>query len=212
MFIWPIFAPMTEKQTILTSSEKLFMRYGLKSVSMDDIARDLGMSKKTIYQFVQNKEVLIKEIVVARIEREMKIIEGIFEKGQSALEEILSIARFITKDLRDMSPKVLFDMQKYYRDIFQMIESFHNEFIYKTIKDNLVRGIEEGLYRKDINAEVIARLYVGKTVMLVDESAFSLREYHPDELFIQHIRYHIHGVASPKGIKLLEKYTKANEK
>jgi len=203
---------MSEKEKILASSEKLFMRYGIKSVSMDDIARELGVSKKTIYQSVENKEVLVKEIVVARSEREMKMIDEIFSCCDNALEEILTLARHITKDLRDMSPKVMYDMQKYYRDVFQMIESFHNEFIYKTIKDNLIKGIKEDLYRKDINAEVIARLYVAKNVILVDESEFSLREYHPDELFMQHIKYHIHGVAAPKGIKLLDKYTKANEK
>jgi len=203
---------MTDEQKIIATSDKLFMRYGLKSVSMDDIARELGMSKKTIYQFVDNKEELIKEIVVSRIEGEMKMLDQVFKESNDALEELLGIARYITTELRDMSPKVMYDMQKYYREVFQLIESFHNEFIYKTIKNNLVRGIKEGLFRKDINAEVIARLYVGKNVMLVDESAFSLREYHPDELFIQHIRYHIHGVAAPKGIKLLEKYSKANEK
>ncbi len=203
---------MTEKDKIVNKAEALFMRFGLKSVSMDDIAREIGISKKTLYQSVDNKEDLIKEIVVKRIETEIEIVDSVNEKAQNAMEEILGFSRQITKELRGISPGVIYELQKYYHEIFKIIESFHNEFIYKTILDNLQRGIEEGIYRKNIKAEIVAKLYVANNILIVDEGAFSLREYHPDELFQEHIRYHIYGVASPKGIKLLDKLSMTNEK
>ena len=203
---------MTEKEKVLHAAESMYMRYGIKSISMDDIARELGISKKTLYQHVENKEDLIGQILKMRIARETAMIQSAIKNADNALEEILTIARSITLELRTMSPKVLFDLQKYYRNIFAAVESFHSDFIYQTIKNNIMRGVREGIYRDNLNEEIIAKLYVGKNLMLVDEGSFPLDTYHRDELFQEHMYYHIHGIASPEGIKLLENYVKINEK
>lgn len=197
---------MSEEKKIFSVSESMFMRFGLKSVSMEDIARELGISKKTLYHFVENKEDLIRKILAERISGVNEKMTYALKNSSDAMSEILNIARYITMELREMSPRVLFDLQKYYRELFQLVESFHNEVIYQLIKDNLERGIKEGLYRREINVEIIARLYVGKNIMLVDETAFPLGTYQQDQLFQEHINYHIRGVASAAGILLLDKY------
>ena len=132
----------------------------------------------------------------------------IVKESENAVEEILNIAKYITELLREMSPKTLYDLQKYYRDIWDLMEGLHQQYIYSVIKTNIERGIQEELYRSDLNPDIVARLYVAKNSLLVDEKLFPLKDYNTEQLFKEHIKYHIFGVASKKGLRLLEKYTK----
>lgn len=184
------------------------MKYGLKSVSMDDISRTLGISKKTLYQFVENKKDLVQQIFARHIEEEQTAIDEIVADSGDALEALLGIAKYITALLREMSPTTLYDIQKYYGDIWLMIQKLQTTYFAQIIKTNIERGMTEGLYRKDLNADIVAKLYVGKTFIIVDEEVFPLKEYNIENLHWEYIRYHIHGIASTKGLKLLEKYSK----
>lgn len=127
------------KATILEKVHQLFMKYGLKSVSMDDISRQLGISKKTLYQCVENKRDLIKEVFQKHIEEEEAAISEIVAKSKDAVDEMIGIARFVTALLREISPTTLYDMQKYYGDIWGMMEALHQDHIYTVIKTNLDR-------------------------------------------------------------------------
>ena len=196
------------RANILEKVHELFMKYGLKSVSMDDISRKLGISKKTLYQCVENKRDLIKEVFQKHIEEEEAAISEIVAKSKDAVDEMIEIARFVTALLREISPTTLYDMQKYYGDIWGMMEALHQDHIYSVIKTNLDRGISEGLYRKDLNTDIIAKLYVGKTLLIVDEDVFPLKDYNKEKLYVEYVHYHLHGIALPKGLKLFEKYTK----
>lgn len=185
----------------------MFMKFGIKSVSMDDLARELGISKKTLYQSIDNKEDLVRGVLEARIELDKKLSTLAKEQSDNALEEILVIGRNVVRELREMPDQVIFELKKYYREVFQLVEDFHQDFIFRIIKENIERGAQEGLYREDINAEVVAKLYVGKNIMIVDETTFPLEKYTRDELFQEHFKYHIRGIASDRGLKLLEKYS-----
>ncbi len=196
------------RANILEKVHELFMKYGLKSVSMDDISRKLGISKKTLYQCVENKRDLIKEVFQKHIEEEEAAISEIVAKSKDAVDEMIEIAKFVTALLREISPTTLYDMQKYYGDIWGMMEALHQDHIYAVIKTNLDRGILEGLYRKDLNTDIIAKLYVGKTLLIVDEDVFPLKDYNKEKLYLEYVHYHLHGIALPKGLKLFEKYTK----
>lgn len=198
------------RTNILEKVHELFMKYGLKSVSMDDISRKLGISKKTLYQCVENKRDLIKEVFQKHIREEEAAINEIVAKSKDAVDEMIEIARFVTALLREVSPTTLYDMQKYYGDIWGMMEALHQDHIYGVIKTNLDRGILEGLYRKNLNTDIIAKLYVGKTLLIVDEDVFPLKDYNKEKLYLEYVHYHLHGIALPKGLKLFEKYTKAD--
>lgn len=194
------------KQRILVTARKLFMRYGIKSVSMDDLASELGISKKTLYKEVANKEDLIKEIIRLDIEMDSFMSFQAIEQGSNALDAMLVMGRYVVKKLRGMPVKVIFELKKYYPSSFQLFEDFHQNFLYEKIKENIEQGIKEGLYREDLNPGVIARLYVRKNLIIVDEDSFPLDKYHRDKLFEEHFKYHIRGIASSKGIELLDKY------
>ncbi len=197
---------METKQRILNTAESLFMRYGLKSVTMDDVSRELGISKKTLYQFVENKKDLINAVIAATIQSEKEVMDQIQAESTNAIDEMLRIARHVTQKLREFHPGAVYDLQKYYREAWDLMNAFHEHYIFSTIKGNIERGQTEGLYRSDANSEIIARLYVGKTFDLVDESNFPLARYNRQKLFQEYILYHLRGIASTKGLKLLEKH------
>lgn len=194
------------KKQILDKSEELFMRYGIKSVTMDDIARELGISKKTLYQSVENKTELIEQIFHQRIEREKRRMAEIRESSADAVEEILKIADYVIAELRQLSPTTMYDLQKYYRGTWCQMDALHQSHVYQLIRDNIERGMEQGVYRHDLDPDIIAKLYVGKTSLVADDELFPLREYNIEALFKQYIHYHIHGIASPKGLGLLEQH------
>ena len=193
---------------ILIKAENLFLRYGIKSVSMDDIARELGISKKTLYQAVENKKDLLMQVIQAHVAAELEEMNTIQDEATDAIDEMLRVTQYVLPTLRQMSPTVIYDLQKYYQEVWQLIEGFHNENIFKMIKTNLERGISEGIYRDDFNADIVAKLYVGKTVLVIDEDLFPLKNYNKENLFKEYIKYHIRGIASAKGLKLLEKHFK----
>ena len=194
------------REEILTRTKELYMRYGIKSVTMDDVARELGISKKTLYQFVQNKEDLIKSIIEYYISNETECMQEISEGAADPIDQILTIARHAISMLRQMNPKTMYDLKKYYHQYFRMMDAFHLDFVYHKIKQNLLDGMQAGLYRKELDADIIAKLYVGKTMLLTDEDMFPAKDYNRDALFAEYIKYHLHGILSDQGLKKLKSY------
>jgi len=178
---------------------------------MDDIAREMGMSKKTLYQYVDNKTDLIEQIFQQHAEEEKKVIERIRHDSADAIDEILRIARYVVAQMREMAPTTVYDLQKYYRNTWKQMDALHQRHVYTVIKDNLERGIRQGVYRSNLNPDIVAKLYVGKTSLVADEEMFPAREYNIQNLYWEYINYHIRGIASAEGQRLLEKY-KAAEK
>lgn len=175
---------------------------------MDDVARELGISKKTLYQFVENKADLINQILAHHFEQEQREISRIQQAAGDAIEELLMITKHVTQMLRQTSPTVTYDLQKYYRKGWERMERFHQKYIYEVIYKNIEDGVRQGIYRDDVNIDIIAKLYVGKTSLIVDEDLFPLQQYNKENLFVEYINYHIHGIASPKGLALLDKHAK----
>lgn len=197
---------MDTKHQILTKAESLFMRYGIKSVTMDDLAREMGMSKKTLYQYVSNKADLIENIFQHKIEEEQKMMAQYKAESTDAIDEILKIARHVIRELRQFSPSVMYDLQKYYRGTYRQMEAFHTRHIIKMIRENIERGMKEGVYRSNLSPDILSKLYVAKSSLVADQELFPLQQYNIEQLFKEHIIYHIYGVASPKGLKIFEEY------
>lgn len=187
------------------------MRYGIKSVTMDDIAREMGISKKTLYQYVPNKADLIEQIFQAHITEEKCMTEEIRSTSSDALEEMLRIGRYVVEKLRSMSPTTVYDLRKYYGSIWKKMEAQMKQHVYGVISDNIGRGIQQGIYRSELDPDIIARLYVGKSVLVADEDVFEIGDYDLATLHQEYIRYHIHGIASEKGRQLLAKHLAAQQ-
>ena len=196
---------------ILNEVDQLFMRYGIKSMTMDSISKELGISKKTLYQFVDNKTDLIEQVIRWHMEAELLALTEIRENAKDAIDEILGIAQYGVQQLRELNPTAIYDLQQHYKKVWNLLESLHMQHVYAFIKGNLEKGIEEGLYRNDFNPDIVAKLYGGKTLLVVNEDVFPLKDYNKEKLFEEYIQYHIHGVASAKGLKRLEKYLSKEE-
>jgi len=194
------------RDEILVRTKEMFMRYGIRSVTMDDIARELGISKKTLYQHVDNKDDLIKAIIENYIENETECMKEISQDSVDPIDQMLTIARHVITILRDVNPKTMYDLKKYYRPYFKMMDAFHLDHVYHVIKRNLIRGVEEGLYRENIDADIIAKLYVGKTMLISDEELFPAADYDRHTLFAQYMIYHLRGILSEKGVEKLKTY------
>jgi len=201
---------MDLKNKIIEKAEDLFLRYGLKSVTMDDIARKLGISKKTLYQYVENKTDLVSKIVLAHIEEEKAMMSEVRSQSADAIEEMLKVGRYAIQQLRKLSPTLMYDLQKYYGNIWIMLQKLHMEHGQQMIRDNIDRGMRQGVYRQDINADILARMYVMSTFALVNEEVFPLKEFNRERLFIEFIKYHIHGIASEEGLVLYQRHAKTS--
>ena len=197
---------MDLKEKVLSNSFDMFLRYGVKSVTMDDIARENGISKKTLYQLVDNKADLIRRIFKEHIEEEKRAFEEIKNTSTNAIEEMLNIALHVTQTLRKLGPNTIYDLKKYYRNTWEKMEALHQQHIFSIIKENIEAGKKQRVYRKDLNTDIVARIYVGMATLVVDEMFFPLKKFNRENLFSELIKYHIYGIASEKGLRLLKKH------
>ncbi len=191
-------------QKIIQTANKHFTKYGIRSVSMDDIARELGMSKKTIYEKVGNKEELIKKAMEFHIQLDCEMTAELQKKKGNAIDEMLSIADFVIQELSDLNPSVIYDLKKYYRNIWEMMETHRYTHIHTNILRNLQSGIEQGLYRENIRPELIAHFYTGIVNVLTEGDSLEQKKYTVAEAYIEAFKYHIYGIASEKGIDYLK--------
>lgn len=192
---------METKQKILDQTFDLIMKFGIKSVSMDDISKRIGISKKTIYQYFENKKGLIHEVIENHILKDEADISEIIIGAKDAIEEMLQVAKHVLVFLRGMSPSMMFDTQKYYPKIWARVENQHFTFILNTIVENIKRGQNEGYYCDDIDADIISKMYVRQILTLADESVFPLSKYERSDLYKSLVTYHVRGLLSEKGRK-----------
>src|SRR6478672_2102667 len=141
------------KERIQQKANDLFMQYGLRSVSMDDIANSLGISKKTIYLYYADKDEPVNEVVGSIIKKNQATCDVDRQSAENAIHEIFLAIELVKELFRSMNPSLLYDMQKYYPASFKMFLAHKNDYLFGIIKANLLRGVSEELYREDIDVE-----------------------------------------------------------
>ncbi|MFN4081661.1 MAG: TetR/AcrR family transcriptional regulator [Saprospiraceae bacterium] len=191
-------------RTWLSRVEELFIRYGIKSVTMDVVARELGISKKTLYQFVRNKDELVRKVLKAHIEEEQLMGERCKNEADNAIEEIFQVIAYAQSDFSRIKTGVLYDLKKYHPEAWEMMRTHHNEHLMRNMRNNLERGIREGLYRSDFDPEVIARLHVADSFILLDEAWFPRSHFSLVSIFREYMLFYLHGIVSDRGRTLLQ--------
>nr|MBA2746982.1 TetR/AcrR family transcriptional regulator [Flavisolibacter sp.] len=151
---------MDQEARILIKAHELFNRYGVRSVSMDDIATSLGISKKTVYQHYTDKEALVKAVFTSVIDQNKTRCCQDRAASENAIHEIFHALDMMQEMFAQMNPIVLFDLQKYHPAVYQVFYQHKSEFIFNMIKSNLENGIKEELYRDDLDVDVIARFRI----------------------------------------------------
>lgn len=186
----------------------LFFKYGVKSVTMADIARELGISKKTIYTKVTDKNDLVEKVMEYRLTCDQQMVQQIATADKNAIDEQFDICSAFGQIIKNMHPSVMFDLKKYYPEIWKKFKCHKENFALQMLIKNLKKGKEQGVFRKGFNEEVIARLYFAQIDAIMDSTVFDPKEFNYLELVLEMMIYHISGVSSPEGTIYLEKTLK----
>lgn len=203
---------MDEKlKEILEKVGEIFMRYGIKSVTMDDLARQLGVSKKTLYKYVSDKRDLVDKTFEVFMEQDKCMIDDICTKGMNAIDELFEISENVTSHIKDIHPSIFYDLQKYYPESWNHFTNYKHDFVCDCIERNLNKGIEEGLFRDNMNVEIIARNYVYRMDDIFNPEIYPPSKFKYAEVYLEIFRYHIRGIASPKGIEYLKEKVKKEQ-
>lgn len=202
---------MNTKDRILAHADQLFMKYGVRSVTLDDIAKDLGISKKTIYQYFENKQDIICEVARAYMCREVEEGDRIIEEAENAVDELARFIHYVIQSMKLISPQMIYETQKYYPQAWKIFEEHKTDYILGTVRENLERGIKEGMYRDDIHVEIVSRMRVAQIAMSIDTSIFPIDEFDLLEVQLQMIELYLFGVMSKKGRKYLLKHKYQHE-
>jgi DNA-binding XRE family transcriptional regulator len=189
-------------KNILLKVRELYMKYGIKSVTMDDVASEIGISKKTLYQFVTDKDELVGKIIDHEIILRQKEICNCFKVGYNAVEELFEISLFMNKQMREQNPATEHDLRKYYPHHYEKIVKIRKEGIYNYILLNLKKGKAEELYRAEMNEEVIAKLYLSRSEIIHTSNLFTVEELTSVKIFRELLIYHVRGIATEKGIEV----------
>jgi AcrR family transcriptional regulator len=200
---------MDEKRLeILERASAVYMKFGIKSVTMDDLSRELGVSKKTIYKYFADKNDLVKSIIEMKIQMDQAVCLNSTNQSENAIEDLICVNKFVVEHMGNVNPTVFYDLQKHYKEAWDIIEKHKWEFVLSMIKTNIERGIKEGIYRDNLNVEVIARLYVASTENIMNSAIFPWPEFKFQEVFTEMIRFHLKGMANDEGFKYIKQKMK----
>ncbi len=184
----------------------MFLRYGIKSVSMDDISRDLGISKKTLYSLIPNKKQLVANVLRNFMAEEQRLVEVIHSEAQDPIHELILIAKHVISMLKKIAPTTIYDLRKYYREEWYSLERERDQMIFSDIKRNLETGIAAGVYREDLDVDLLTTLYLRMATYITDEKIIDQSPQYKVQLYIEFIKYHIRGIATDHGLFTLRKY------
>jgi AcrR family transcriptional regulator len=203
---------MEAKERILEKAHELFHRYGIRSVSMDDIAAQLGMSKKTVYQYYVDKDELVNAVFDAELNANKDQCLACTKMGENAIHEVFLSFDMVEELLKTMNPSMLFDMQKYHPSAYKKFDDFRNQFLFKIIKGNLERGVKEELYRADIDTDILSRYRLYSILLSFDPDVFPSNKTNLVKIEQQLIEHFLYGLATAKGEKLIQKYKQQRTK
>lgn len=194
------------KQRIIKGTEELVFRYGVKSVTMDDIARQLGISKKTIYQFFKDKDEIVHVLMQEKLKEDEKEFIALAKGASNVIEEVFNMMKHIGEMFRKVNPTAFYDLQKYHSKTWKLFTAFKEDFILKMMEDTLLRGIKQGLIRPDVNIKVLVRMRLEQIDMGLNPAIFPPEKFTIVDVQLSMLEHFLYGICTLKGHKLINKY------
>ncbi len=188
----------------------MYLTFGFKSVTMDDIASKMGISKKTIYQHFENKNDLVEAVTMNLFETISCGIDEILTLDQNPIEELFTIKDFVLRNLKNESASPIYQLQKYYPQIHKTLMSRQFAKMDDCVIANLRKGIDQGLFRDDLNLELIGRFYFAGMTSLKDAELFNPIQFSTKVVQETYLEYHLRGICTAKGVAVLEQLLKNN--
>lgn len=199
------------KTKILEKATDLFLNLGFKSVTMDDLAREMGISKKTIYSHFENKTHLVEESTLNLFNTISQGIDYICSLGKNPIQELYEIKKFAMLHLKDEKSSPQYQLQKYYPKIHETIRLKQFEVMRECVVDNVKRGVSMSIYRENLNIDFISRIYFSGVTSIKDQKLFPIQKFPITALMDEYLEYHLRGIVTPKGRKILNSIINSNQ-
>jgi AcrR family transcriptional regulator len=197
---------MIQTDRIIQGGEELFLTAGIKSVTMDDIAKHLGMSKKTIYQFFKDKNDLVIALVKKKLKDDEDQMCAIISRSGNVIEEMINMMKCSEEIFSRINPIVIHDMQKYHPEAWKQFQDFKSGVLISTLEQLLTKGIKQGYIRPDIDVKIIARMRVSQVELGFNAAVFPVAEFSTWKVQYQFLEHFNYGICTLKGYKLLNQY------
>jgi TetR/AcrR family transcriptional regulator, cholesterol catabolism regulator len=197
---------METKERILKATLELFLRFGIKSVTMDDIARHMSISKKTIYQFFNDKDEIVHMLMQTQLQQDMSDFAKIAETSVNVVEEVFNHMKKMADIFRNINPNIFYDLRKYHPKTWEMFHEFRNHFVYNQVVEALEKGKTQGLVRTDISTDVVSKLRIEEIDMGFNPVLFPPEKYRILDVQLAMTEHFLYGICTLKGHKLINKY------
>ena len=198
------------KEEIIIKAMEMFLTYGFKSITMDDLANEMGISKKTIYTHFRNKTQLVEEGALYLYERISEGIQEILAKNLNPIEELYDIKKFVMQFLKNEKTAPQYQLHKYYPQVHEMLQKKQFEVMQECVADNVRRGIAMGIYRANLNVDFVSRIYFACGGVIKDQRLFPIEKFPIARLMDDYLEYHLRGIVTPEGRKILNNIINSN--
>lgn len=202
---------MSIRTRILENADLLFRQAGIRSITMDDISRHLSISKKTLYQHFSNKAEIVQGVMKCHFEEETCDFKRIEAQANDPVEELILLVKWMRKTWQEIPTNMVFDIQKYYPESWAMFHDFKEDVIINSVKKNLTKGVELGLYRSELDIEIVAKIRVEQIEVLMNPMTFPPDKYPPAMVHDQSFMLFAHGLVTFEGKQLIYKYLETEE-
>ncbi len=198
------------KDKIIDTACDLFLNLGFKSVTMDDLAEQMGISKKTIYTHFDNKTDLVEQCTVKLFNQIVHGINCICDQGMDPIEELYEVKKFALLNLKNEKSSPQYQLKKYYPQISDMLMKKSFEVMKDCVLTNIQRGMAMGIYRENLDADFVSRIYFAGTNSLKDDGLFPRHTFPMVRLMDIYLEYHLRGIVTPKGRNKLNTIINSN--
>jgi AcrR family transcriptional regulator len=195
-----------QKERILECAKELFHKFGIRSISMDDIAHHLGISKKTIYQHFSDKDDIINLAMHQAISEKKEMLLKVRKHAIDAVDMLIKTQQYLRQNLDDTTASLMFELQKYHAAAWKIIQEFQYGFLTEFIKQDLQRGIDQGYFRNDINTDIVAKIRLEEVTMANNDQIFPRHTFNHHEVSNNILEHFIQGIATDRGKKLYKNY------
>lgn len=199
------------KDKIIYKARELFLTLGFKSVTMDDIAHEMGISKKTIYQHFSNKNKLVEEVTFKLFTVICDDIDKVCENSNNPIEELYDVKMLVMHHLNNEKASPQYQLKKYYPAIFDQLKYKQFDVMYESVKDSLIKGKETKLFREDIDVDFISRMYFNGMTGIKDHTIFPKESFTMEYLIESYLEYHLRAIVTEKGLKILNNFINTNQ-
>jgi AcrR family transcriptional regulator len=198
--------PMDNKERILVAAYELFFRYGIKSVTMDDIAKHLSMSKKTIYLYFRDKDEVVHTLMERSLQKDQEDFHRIAQEAGNVVEEVFEMMKKMNDIFSTINPNIFYDLRKYHPQTWELFHKFKSEFIITMVEATLEKGKKDGFVRSDINSKLLAKLRGEEIEMGFNPALFPPDKFRILDVQIALVEHFLYGICTLKGHKLINKH------